>query len=101
MRKKRPNVEILFSAKSKRMAELFKKGMDNDEKLVSLANELERLGNAVEEPDREKKVEEIEMEIEKIKANNDKVEQELQRLSTEGTLENELLLRGKWPRERN
>ena len=100
--------QILFSENSKRIGKLFKKGMENDKKIVSLSEELERLnsalaveGEAGQVEKNRKKIQAIEVEVERLKADNNEIDKELNSLSKANVLENNLLLRGDWPKEGN
>lgn len=108
MQKKDKNVEVVFSEKGKQITGLLAQTEENDKNIVFLAKELDRLYGIlpalrteakIEQV--ETKIEELETQVENLKKENKQKEREMDDVSRKSIMETELLLRGKWPKNKN
>lgn len=108
MSKKYENAEVVFSEKGRQLDVLLTQTKQNEEKIIVLDKELERLYGMLPYLRTEIKIKQVETEIEKLetqkenlKRENKRIERKMDDLSHKSIAETELLLRGKWPRNKN
>lgn len=108
MSEKNKNAEVIFSERGKQLDALLNQTKQNDEKIIALTKELDRLYGIlpalrteakIEQV--ETKIEELETRVENLKKENKRKEREMDDLSHKSRMETELLLRGKWKKENN
>lgn len=108
MSKEHKGAEVVFSEKGKQIIDLFAQTKQNDEKVIFLGKELDRLYGILPAlrteakiKQVETKIEELETQVENLKKENKQKEIELEGLAHKSIMETELLLRGKWKKENN